>query len=358
MDYTRGTFAKVALLLTLASSSPAHAQFQRGTLRPNGLPTLHFTQAWQAALDQPVKLIDIAPVVGREQNLILLETSRDSHDARRTLEVTHWDGFRFTSDGSIDFVGRMPDALLVGHFHVPKPVVAVGTAATPQVSPKPKKRDSGPAPDEVRQIVTTDGVYQWSGKALSRLFGGPGDIKLEISRPGAIDQLVAGEGDNAQLFEVGDTDTHPVQVNPPGGGDGYARLGTGTQEFTDTSMFDFNPGVRFIQSYWTDRCKWVVGIAHGTPAPTKEEPFATTNDKIVLFVAQQTESDKSFWALKRDDFVESWRSDPLPGRVLDIRIGDPKNEGKPGILVLIADSNGPGRHLIFFTPVPPNGFQR
>jgi hypothetical protein len=261
----------------------------------------------------------------------------------------------------------MPDALLAGHFRAPKPPAVPGAnsspgsaaqAAAPPAAPQKSKKRAGPSPDDVRQIVTTDGVYEWTGKALTRLFSGPGDVKLAISRPGATDQFVAGEGDNSQIFEVGDTDTHLAQVNPPGDGDGYARLGTGTQEFTDTTMFDFNPGIRFSQSYWTERCKWVVCIARGAATPTKDDPFATTSDKLVIYVAQPAEADKSFWALKRDDFVESWRSDGLPGRVLDIRIGDPKNEGKPGILVLIADSNGPGRHVIFYTPVLPNGFQR
>jgi len=55
-----------------------------------------------------------------------------------------------------------------------------------------------------------------------------------------------------------------------------------------------------------------------------------------------------------DDLEESFRSDPLPGRVLDVRVGDPHNDGKPGILVLTSENDDKDRRLLFFA-VSGNG---
>ena len=62
-------------------------------------------------------------------------------------------------------------------------------------------------------------------------------------------------------------------------------------------------------------------------------------------------SDLDFWAAKPADMEDTWRSDPFPGRILDVRIGDPRNEGKDGILILTSEKNDKERHLYFYRPL-------
>ena len=121
---------------------------------------------------------------------------------------------------------------------------------------------------------------------------------------------------------------------------------------------DFTTNARFMQSYWRDRSKWEVCLEHGRSAPVEANPDATTGDRIVVYTPKLANRDKPFWKLTRaDEFDLAWRSDPLPGRVLDVRVGDPKNEGKDGILVLTAENKDKERHLYFFLPTVGRGLR-
>ena len=111
---------------------------------------------------------------------------------------------------------------------------------------------------------------------------------------------------------------------------------------------NFQPGVRFVQTYWSGKNKWFIGLAMGASAGIPEEPKATVGDRLVVYTPRYVSREKSFWETQPQDLEESWRSEILPGRVLDVRIGDPKNDGKIGILVLTADKNTLERRLHFY----------
>lgn len=300
---------------------------------------------WDFTLTERAKLIEIAPISdARRNNLVLLVGGENRNDYKRRLMVTHWDGFRFAGDYTTEFLGTLQDALLAGRFRVPRAGVGPGASAPPTT----KKKSS--APNGGRQVVTTEGVYEWTGSGLSRLFNGPTELKLAFTIGGSPDQLVAGAGDRAIAYEVGENDVHPSAVEPPSDGEGCTRYGLGTQEYPNDDAMNLESGARFVQSSWSGRERWLIGLVAGKPAGVPEFPKATTGDRLVVFTPKANAREKSFWSTQRSDLEESWRSDPLPGRVLDVRVGDPRNEGKEGILVLTAENNDKDRRLYFYAP--------
>jgi hypothetical protein len=332
----------IALLFLLSGLTALGAKTVQAQNAPSNrlrsLFAVQFQLAWQEPLPDPVKLIEIGPVLdAKKQSLVLLVGGKDRSDAKRKLLVTHWDGFRFATDASTDFLGNALDALLVGHFRTPP------------------KSDTGKAPPVTHQIVTTEGIYEWTGRALARLCEAPADLKLAILLDKSSDQLMTGIGDKTVVYEVGEKDAHPASDKVPADGRGYVRYGVGTQDYPGSDTVTIAPGVRYVQSYWSPQRRWVIGLIAGQPANLSDLPNATTGDRLAVYVPKQESRDKTFWATGRDDWEEAWRSSPLPGRVLDVRVGDPKNEGKPGLLVLLADNNDRDRRLYFFTAAPQGG---
>jgi hypothetical protein len=304
--------------------------------------SVQFRRDWDVTLPEPVKLIDVGMVTpDKHPNLVMLVGGKDRNDYKRKLIVAHWNGLNFATDYTHDFLGTYPDALLVGHFRTPKPVTA------PVV--KPAKGKSKTPPVVANQIVTTEGIYEWTNGDFARLFNAPANLKLSVVAEKGTDQLVSGTGDQAEAFEVGDTDAHRLDLpHLPADGTGYVHFGSGTQEFPGAEAMDFAPGVRYIQSYWSDRRKWFLGLIKGKPAGIQNEPTATTGDRLVVYTPKYANRDKIFWALKPADLEETWRSEPLTGRVLDVRVGDPRDDGKEGILVLTAENNDKVHRLTFY----------
>lgn len=334
-------------LLLMAPQSLLHAQ--QPPSRPNSSGNrafnpfaVEFQQAWNAVLSDPVKLIEIGPVIEeKKNNLLLLVGGTEQNDYKRHLIITHWNGSRFITDTTSDFLGTAQDALLAGHFRVPPKAVNSPAAS----APKGKK----PKPQPSFQIVTTEGVYIWNGDSFSRLYASPPNLRLALVLDGTPDQLVINSGVNATPYEAGETDAHPSAFLLETTQAGYVRMAVGTQNYD--GIKDFMPNVRFAQSFWQGRNHWEIGLVRGRSAPTPEDPDATTGDSLVVYTPKMINRDKTFWKLTRtDDLEESWRSAPLPGHVLDVRVGDPKNEGHDGILVLTSENNSKDRHLYFFLP--------
>jgi hypothetical protein len=229
------------------------------------------------------------------------------------------------------------DVLLAGRFRPAGSAPAV----------KPAKGGKRPPSSPSEQIVTTEGIYEWSGQNLTRLFTAPTDLRLALVLDSAHDQLVGGNGDNAVSYELGQDDIHPSEVEIAPEDDGYVRFGIGTQEIHEIPSLELLPGVRYVQSYWSKRDRWLIGVH-------KDERAGAQNaaEQVVVYTPTLASRDRSFWAMNRDhlsEFVEeAWRSELLPGHILDIRVGDPKNEGKDGILVLTSENDGKQRHLYFY----------
>lgn len=352
--YTRTAACRATVLAALLSATllPTQAQLSPPQSRqPQNLSgnrafnafDVNFQRAWTAVLSEPVKLLEIGPVTEEKRNnLIFLQGGREATDYKRKLVVTHWDGSRFTTDATSEFIGTALDALVVGKF---RPTAKPTILPASQTSKDKKKPKALPA----SQIVTTEGVYLWNGSGFTRLFASPPNLRLALVLDGTPDQMVMKNGDASVAYEAGETDTHQSAFLLAVADPGYARMAVGTQPYEGSK--DFLPNVRYMQSFWQGSNRWIVGLERGKPAPTPDDPNATTGDKIVVYTPKLSNRDKSFWQLTRSsDFDESWKSDVLPGRVLDVRVGDPKNEGKNGILVLTSENNNAERHLTFFAP--------
>jgi hypothetical protein len=370
-----------SLYLLAAGSIGAEAQTKpRGQSAGPGrnLITLHFSQAWDYKLDEPARLVEVGPVTdNRKNNLLTLDYANDPSDSRRKLLIMHWDGQKFAQDTSLDLRGMLVDALLVGKFRssssTPSPQspfdrpgstspssrptfpragfpTNTGTGQTTQPGqPNPLQRTGPVLPPT--QVVTTEGVYAWMKGTLTRLFAAPQDVhfSLVLHDQDIDDRLVSGAGDSAAAFEVGPNFVKESGEGAPKTGAGYFRSGAGNQQFPGAPGMMIEPDVRYMQSIWDGKYKFIVGLAKGSAAPTPTNPNATTGDRIVVYAPKFISKSKSFWQISRDEFEEDWRSDPLPGRVLDVRIGEPKNDGKLGILVLTSENKDQEGHLYFFT---------
>jgi hypothetical protein len=399
------------LLLVTPGSATAQFSVNGGAARYNSTRDynplrMNFGQAFDVKLSDPVKLIDIAPVLNdREANLLLMVDSTKKGDYRRKLIVSHWDGQRFISDTSIDFFGTNLDSLLVGRFRpAPKapPVIApvAGATGNNNTTGANNKKAKKPSPPPMRQIVTTEGIYQWTGGTFARLYSAPPGLKLALTldgpspsasedaqqrppqglrggRPGGfsggvtaqgatvalppnapgsappplMDQMVINSGDNAALFEAGDANVHPSEFQLTGDEIGFPHNGIGTQNFE--GLKEFLPGVRYVQTYWRDRYHWHIGVLRGKPNTNlKDQPDATVGDRLVVYVPKAENREKPFWQLVRpDQYEESWRGPEVKGRILDVRVGDARRDGKVGIMVLTAENDDRERHLYYYMPI-------
>lgn len=316
-----------------------------------------FTQAWNMTLQDPfdrAKLIEVGQVTDKKNvNLLLLLGGKEVSDYKRSLLVTHWAGGQFVIDETKDFPGTTVDALLVGKFRqdsapLPDPATAAPTT-TPdgkQVKAPPKKKPAPPATNQ--QIVTTEGVYTWRAGHLTRLFTAPPNTRLAMMMDGSPDLVVGGQGNTAQAYVMGETQTDLFSGNPPTAGEGYVRFGVGAQEYEGSDELKMALGVRFVQSYWNGRSHWLIGIAHSAPNPSAVNNKPT--DRLVVMTPRNGKADVDFWAMKPTDLEESWRSEPFQGRILDVRIGDPRSDGKESLLVLTSEKDDKERHLYCFRP--------
>ncbi|MCW3052864.1 MAG: hypothetical protein JWN14_2034 [Chthonomonadales bacterium] len=323
-----------------------------------------FTQAWSMPLVDPasgsplpVKLIEVGQATDNKRiNLLMLVGGKDVSDYKRRLLVTHWAGGQFTVDEEKEFPGAAVDALLIGKFRqdaAPVAAQAAPSPATPDGKPAkaPPKRKPAPASTS-QQVITTEGVYTWRSGHLTRLFTAPPSARLAMILGGIPDVVVGGQGNQAQGYVMGETQSDPFTGNPPSAGDGYVHFGVGTQDYEGSEDLKMALGVRYVQSYWSEKNHWMIGIARPANAQNNTNSTNSTppGERLVVLTPRAGKTDLDFWATKPADMEESWRSDPFPGHILDVRIGDPRNDGKESLLVLTSENNGKERHLYCLRP--------
>lgn len=318
-------FFAFCLLATVATT--AHAQ----AVKPPNAFRLQMQRVWDVTFNEPVKLFDVGKVGSdRDNRLIVLLGGQNKDDYKRKLVVLRWNGQQFVSDHSAEFLGAGVDTLIAAPFRISTAKPVKGQKFVP------------PAP---QQILTSEGFYAWMNGNYSRAFSVPRDVRAAVIPEKTPAQLIVGSGDSATVREATDTDIRPSDWEPPQDGAGYVEFATGTQE----PLPSFALGARVAQTYWQNRVKWIIGLIPGDPSNQPDFPNATVRDRLVVLTPKATARDKSYWATKPEDFEEAWRSDPLPGRVLDVRVGDPKNEGRDSILVMTAENNDKTRRLHCFT---------
>jgi len=361
-------FLCVCIGLLYCHGMPAIAQ-AKSKAAPDGrnLVQVTFSRKWTYMLDDPAKLIDIGPVTDpRKISLVAMQGGQNPTDNKRTLVIMHWDGMHFTKDASMDFKGLPIDSLLIGKYRSAK---ATPVQRSPFDRTLPGQRGGAPIgglsqPTQTpistngkpavqwppTQVVTTEGIYAWMNKGMSRLFGAPLDPRLTLvsGEDDQDDRLVTGSGDTAAEYEIGANYVRESSDGAPTSGNGYVRFGSGLQDFLGAAKMVLAPDVRYVQSVWEGKAKWMIGVAKGVPVKLPDGTMSVPGDKLVVYVAKWASRNKSFWQMKMEDFEEDWRSDPLPGHVLDVRVGDPKNDGKTGILVLTSENKNTEGHLYFY----------
>lgn len=328
--FPTGILLALSLFGLAAAVTPLKGQATQG----NRAFSVQFRREWELRLNDPARLCEVGPIASdRSNRLVILTEGRNKDDYKRKLIVMRWNGLQFDTEYTSDFIGTSLDALLIGAFREEKS------------GPKPAQ-DKSKSKLPAHQIITTKSVYAHIGNGYTRLFDAPTDIRAALFLDKTPAQLITGQGDQAVAFQMGETSVTPSSIEPPSKGGGYVRFGIGTQE----PLTVLRGSVRYIQSHWNNRTRWLLGLLPGTPVSNLPDApmHATTGDRLVVYALRLASRDKSFWETTQDDFDEVWRSEPLPGRVLDVRVGDPKNEGQEGILVLTAENSDRDRRLHFF----------
>lgn len=307
-----------------------------------------FQVAWSELLPQDTQLIDVGRIKHTEENyLVTLSASRTPKDTQRTLTLSLWSGNRFISEGSATLKGAATDALLVGHFRTSLPNASaegVNSAVKESAKNAPRTRNI--------QIVTSDSVFEWSGKGLERIAPSPIGVKLGVARGKQPGLMIAGVGDGSSSYAFEGANLNAVaEFTPPAENETYAFYGCGTQVYPGAELLRIGGGARYVQSYWKNLNYWMIGYTPGKISPIQDNPKATIGDSVILLMPRASGNVKSFWATSPTDMEEVWRSDGFPGRILDVRVGDPKNDGADGILVLVATNEEKERRLYFIRKV-------
>jgi len=317
---------------------------------------------WNVRVPDRAKLIEIGPIVDdRRNSLLFLIGGTDRNDYRRKLLVTHWDGFQLATDTSLDFIGWAVDPLLIGRFRIPSASASPNGTAAPGASTTPTKpnvpaataaRGKRPPSPPSRQVLVAGGLYTVNGGTFVTLSAAPPTLKLALCLTAGADQMVTGYGDTAAFYEMGDKEVRPSSFALSPDDDGYPHWGIGTQHFDD--MKEYLPGIRYAQTYWVGRFHWQICLVKGKPLDMKDNPDATTEDRLAVYIPKVENRNKTCWQMTRpEDYEETWRSGPIPGRVLDVRVGDATDTGQIGILVLTSENNDRERHLYYYLPLAP-----
>ena len=305
---------------------------------------MEFKRDWEINLDDRAKLIALGPVSdSRKTNLVVLISGNSTGDTQRKIKVMHWNDSRFLLDSELSVQSIGTDTLLLGRFQTAN---SLNAPVAGQTEKTPKKKKSSISKGV--QVLTNAGVYAWSGDLLARLASVPLDVKLSIVQEGRLDQMLVGAGNGTTSFEFVNDELKPSAVEPLDGG-GFVSMGVGLQEFNGSDGMTLGANIKYVQSFWRDRNHWMIGLVKGRSAPTPDAPNATTGDRLVIFTPKFSSRDKSFWETRLEDMEETWRGESIAGRVLDVRVGDPKNTGKPGILILTSENEDKLQRLTFFS---------
>ncbi len=268
--------------------------------------------AWKTPFDAPIYRLAIADTAG-DGKPRLIALLQEGNNALR-LSVYRWDGKTFISEWSTP-VEKSVTAMAVGRF-------APGVPSA--------------------QIVTAQGCYLWDGKEFTlKPFSRPlAPVGIVRHREGE-ESLLAREGGEYAVYAidpkgVGDDWLVPGKPLTPLGAAGEMDYLFGLLRAAPTELEAGTPpeyAAVGLLGLWDVR-------RDGKPLRFLGRYSSRSNDAgSHLVFAQEFSSN----AIK-----EVWRSPGLDGPILDVALGDPKGEGKEGLLVLAVDPKSKGRVLYLF----------
>ncbi len=325
-------------IIVLQFEVPVLAQKKNGG-NSFGVRQIGFRQEWVSVMPQGAKLFDLGRVKqDQTPYLTVMATNINPKDPRRTVSLMRWNGSRFIAESTVDVAGAVVDVLLAGNYRT------LGTAGT-------ATGDKGRARGFVRsvQVIASEGILEWNGKDFERVSPAPIGVKGEILMGRRLCVLMAGAGDQTTTYEfVGNEVRVTKDFVVPQEEDTFLRFAIGSQDFPGSEALRLGAGTRYIQSHWKGQNRWMIGLLTGRLVPLQDDPKATVGDRVVVYAPRQGTPEKTFWASSFGDLEEVWRSEALPGKILDVRVGDPRNDGKEGIMVLVSENEGKERRLYFF----------
>ncbi|MGC8667439.1 MAG: hypothetical protein ACP5VE_04900 [Chthonomonadales bacterium] len=287
-----------------------------------------FHSAWTDTLPPSVLRIGVGDTAG-DGKLRLVCLSSEAGSAARTITIQKWNGSAWITE----FSGPAPgggDRLAVGTFAAGRPAV----------------------------IVTAGALCFWNGSAyqVKPAPAALGILGKVVLKDGA-ERLLVHQGSSVKLYRV-DVAAKDWLVDPMDPPHSSATLFTDmkgpTKELEEVGM-PYLLAAGGIVGLWDARKTdalflygvQVIGLVESKGDDTLKAP-PKPGEAVPGLVLKGREVHLTVVDPRSATLKTLWHSDALPGGVLDIVVGDPK-ENRRGLLVLTdSTSKGPGHSLIFF----------
>lgn len=305
-------------LLILLIGLRATAQMPQETappadVRPGGLSGSVLRVAWKAPFDAAVLRIAVADTVGDGRLRVVALAPGPKGGVR--LTIYRWENKAFVSEWSTEW-SEGPAAMAVGRF-------ASGVPAA--------------------QIVIPQGCYLWDGKVY---------VHRPLSRPlTPVGVIRRKDGEESILAREG-ADYAVYAVDPAGEGDNWLIPGKPLAPIGSAGESEYRFGL--LRAAPNE-------LEAGTPPEYAAIGLlglwdVRGNGKPLRFLGRYTSKGQDAGsylvlaqAFNAREAKEVWRSQPLEGPILDVSLGDPRGEGREGLVVLVADNRTKGRLLYLFT---------
>lgn len=307
MKRTVAALAALACLPVLASAQqqapPDPPAAPAAAASPPTAPSLR--AAWREPFDSAVLRIAVADTRGDGQDrVIALEALDESHSS---LTVFRWDGTRFVAEWRTE-IEDTQRLVVAGRF-------------------VPGAKDA--------QIVTASGWYRWDGKDYAyHAFRGEHPPVGLLQRADGSAVLLTWEAEGIVFGSLIVDEAGPALVAEPE--DPAAIWAKGLLRTRREALERLAPAqyaARGLLAFWTDTAGGRRITALPLAGDQGAEPLLVFADRVAP-----------------DAVAEAFRSQPLPGAVMDLAFGDPKGLRTPSLVALTASgSNGAARMLVAFT---------
>lgn len=284
-----------------------------------------FHEAWREILPASVRRIAVGDTQGDGRARLVLLTAEG---AVRRVSVRRWTGAAWTEEFAADAPGA-DDRLAVGRF------------------------DGG----RRALIVTSTALWQWNGTSYekrpsTRAVSLLGTVVLASGE----ERLLVRDGDAFRMHRVdpsrpGDW-LGPGEAPPSAASTVFSEMKGRTEELTRVGLPDVLAAGGIV-GLWDARktnalffyAVQLLGIVEEKGQPVRAPDPAAASQNLVL---RGQEVRLGIVDPRSPVYKFLWRSDRLPGPVLDVALSDPRTGGRGLIVLVDGAADGRGRTLIFY----------